>query len=406
LNPGELAIISKEAVAPYERPALSKAYLFPEGAARLPGFHVCVGSGGEKLLPAWYAEKGIELILSTEIVKADLSSKTLTSAAGETFKYHILIIATGSSVIRLTDFGVKGADAKNIFYLREIDDADKLVEVIKAKKNGKAVIVGGGYIGLELGAVMKINNFEVTMVYPEPWCMPRLFTSGIAAFYEGYYANKGIKIVKGTVAVGFGSDANGEVKEVHLKDGRVLEADIVVVGVGGRPLTTLFKGQVEEEKGGIKTDSFFKTSVPEVYAVGDVATFPLKLYNEMRRVEHVDHARKSAEQAVKAIKASEEGKSVDEYDYLPYFYSRSFDLSWQFYGDNVGDTVIFGDNNPASPKPKFGSYWIKDGKVVGVFLEGGNPEENKAIAKVAKLQPPVENLDELTKEGLTFACKI
>ncbi|XP_011018904.1 PREDICTED: monodehydroascorbate reductase-like [Populus euphratica] len=393
-------------VAPYERPALSKAYLFPEGTARLPGFHVCVGSGGERLLPEWYKEKGIELILSTEIVKADLAGKTLVSAAGEIFKYHILIIATGSTVIKLTDFGVQGADAKNILYLREIDDADKLVEAIKEKKNGKAVIVGGGYIGLELSAALRINNIDVTMVYPEPWCMPRLFTAGIAAFYEGYYANKGVKIVKGTVAVGFNADSNGEVKEVKLKDGRVLEADIVVVGVGGRPLTTLFKGQVEEEKGGIKTDAFFKTSISDVYAVGDVATFPLKLYNDIRRVEHVDHARKSAEQAVKAIKSNEEGKTIDVYDYLPFFYSRSFDLSWQFYGDNVGDAVLFGDNDPASPKPKFGSYWIKDGKVVGVFLEGGTPDENKAIAKVARVQPPVENLDVLTKEGLSFACKI
>ncbi|TXG58308.1 hypothetical protein EZV62_016137 [Acer yangbiense] len=406
VKPGELAIISKEAVAPYERPALSKAYLFPQGTARLPGFHVCVGSGGERLLPEWYTEKGIELILSTEIVKADLASKTLVSAAGEVFKYQVLVIATGSTVIKLTDFGVQGADAKNILYLREIDDADKLVEVIKAKKSGKAVIVGGGYIGLELSAALRMNDIDVSMVYPEPWCMPRLFTADIAAFYEGYYANKGVKIIKGTVAVGFTADANGEVKEVKLKDGRVLEADIVVVGVGGRPLTSLFKGQVEEEKGGIKTDAFFKTSVPDVYAVGDVATFPMKLYNEIRRVEHVDHARKSAEQAVKAIKASEEGKTIDEYDYLPFFYSRSFDLSWQFYGDNVGDAVLFGDNDAASPTHKFGSYWIKDGKVVGAFLEGGTPEENKAIAKVARVQPPVDNLDLLIKEGIGFASKI
>lgn len=70
----------------------------------------------------------------------------------------------------MTDFGVQGADARNIFYLREIDGADKLIEAIKAKKNGKCVVVGGGYIGLELSAVMKINNFDVTMVYPEPWC--------------------------------------------------------------------------------------------------------------------------------------------------------------------------------------------------------------------------------------------
>jgi monodehydroascorbate reductase (NADH) len=406
VKPGELAIISKEAVAPYERPALSKAYLFPEGAARLPGFHVCVGGGGERLLPEWYPQNGISLILSTEIVKADLSSKSLTSAAGETFKYEILIIATGSTVFRLTDFGVQGADAKNIYYLREIDDADKLVEAIKGKKNGKAVIVGGGYIGLELSAVMKINNYDVTMVFPEPWCMPRLFTAEIAAFYESYYANKGVKIIKGTVAVGFTADANGEVKEVKLKDGSVLEADIVVVGVGGRPLTTLFKGQVEEEKGGIKTDGFFKTSVPGVYAVGDVATFPLKLYNEIRRVEHVDHSRKSAEQAVKAIFASEQEKTIEEYDYLPYFYSRSFTLSWQFYGDNVGDAVIFGDSNPTSENPKFGSYWVKDGKVVGVFLENGTPDENKAIAKVARAQPPAASLDQLAQDGLSFASKI
>lgn len=406
VKPGELAIISKEAVAPYERPALSKAYLFPESPARLPGFHVCVGSGGERLLPEWYAEKGISLILSTEIIKADLASKTLVSAAGETFKYQTLIIATGSTVIRLTDFGVQGADAKNIFYLREIDDADKLIQAIQAKKNGKVVIVGGGYIGLELSAVMSLNNLDVMMVYPEPWCMPRLFTAGIAAFYEGFYANKGIKIIKGTVAVGFNSDANGEVKEVKLKDGRVLEADIVVVGVGGRPLTVLFKGQVEEEKGGIKTDAFFKTSVPDVYAVGDVATFPMKLYNDVRRVEHVDHSRKSAEQAVKAIYAAEEGKPIEEYDYLPYFYSRAFNLAWQFYGDNVGETVIFGNNDPKSENAKFGTYWIKDGKIVGAFLENGTPEENKAIAKVAKVQPPAESLELLAKEGLTFACKI
>jgi monodehydroascorbate reductase (NADH) len=170
VNPGELAIISKEPVAPYERPALSKGYLFPENAARLPGFHTCVGSGGERLLPEWYSEKGIELILSTEIVKADLASKTLTSAAGATFTYETLLIATGSSVIKLTDFGVQGAESNNILYLRDIADADKLVAAMQAKKDGKVVIVGGGYIGLELSAALKMNNFDVTMVYPEPWC--------------------------------------------------------------------------------------------------------------------------------------------------------------------------------------------------------------------------------------------
>lgn len=156
----------------------------------------------------------------------------------------------------------------------------------------------------------------------------------------------------------------------------------------------------------MQTDAFFRTSVPDVYAVGDIATFPMKLYNEMRRVEHVDHARKSAEQAVKAIKAAEEGNSIPEYDYLPYFYSRAFNLSWQFYGDNVGETVLFGDNDPTSAKPKFGSFWIKDGKLIGAFLEGGNPDENKAIAKAAREQPVVESVEVLAKDGLSFVSNM
>nr|XP_043612002.1 monodehydroascorbate reductase-like [Erigeron canadensis] len=188
----------------------------------------------------------------TEIVKADLASKTLTSAAEEIFKYEVLIIATGSTVFRLDDFSIEGADSKNIFYLREIQDADKLVEAIQNKKDGKALVVGGGYIGLELNAALIINNFHVSMVYPEPWCMPRFFTADMAAFYEGYYTKKGVNIIKGTVAAGFISDENGEVKQVKLKDGRVEDADIVVVGVGAKPLINLFRGQVKEEKGGIK----------------------------------------------------------------------------------------------------------------------------------------------------------
>ncbi|XP_031275680.1 uncharacterized protein LOC116134132 [Pistacia vera] len=401
---GELAIISKEAVAPYERPTLSKEYLLPEKPARLPYFHVCVGTSGERQHPEWYTEKGIKLILSTEIIQVDLASKALVSASGQVFRYQTLIIATGSTPVRLTDLGVQGTDAKNIFYLREIDDADELIKAVKAKKKRKAVIVGGGYIGLEVSAAFQRNNLDVTMVYFEPWCGPWFFTAGIATFYEGYYANKRIKIIKGTVAAGFTIDSNRDVKEVTLKDGRVLEADIVFVDVGTRPLTSLFEGQVEEEKGGIKTDAFFRTSFPNVYAVGDVATFPLKLCNEMRRVEHVDHAYKSAEQAVKAIKASEEGKTIEEYDYLPYFFSRSFDLSWKFYGSNGGKRLLVGDNDPGSEKHKFGTFWIEKGKIIGAFLMNGTSQENEAIAKVARVQPPVDYLDVLKKE-LGFPSK-
>ncbi|KAJ7554970.1 hypothetical protein O6H91_05G017900 [Diphasiastrum complanatum] len=347
-------------------------------------------------------QNGIDLILGTEVVKADVASKTLTTAYGAVYKYGTTLVATGSTFIKLSDFGVPDADAHGIYYLREIKEADALVQAIKTKKDAVAVVVGGGYIGLELAAVLVLNKLKVTMVYPGPWCMPRLFTTHIASFYEGYYKAKGVTIVKGTVASGFETDQHGHVKLVKLKDGRELPADIVVVGVGARPVLAPFKGQLAEEKGGFKVDGFFKTNVPDVYAVGDVATFPLKLYSDTRRVEHVDHSRKSAIHAVQAIKAAEAGNSIPEYDYLPYFYSRSFDLSWQFYGDNVGEDVVFGRDNTTT-QPKFGAYWIKDGKIVGAFLEGGTPEENKALAKLAKEQPTAPSKETLLAEGLNFA---
>lgn len=109
---------------------------------------------------------------------------------------------------------------------------------------------------------------------------------------------------------------------------------------------------------------------------------------------------------MQAIKAAEKGESVPPYDYLPYFYSRSFSLSWQFYGDNVGDTVAFGLPASFDSPAKFGTYWVKDGKLVGAFLEGGSPEENKAIAKAARLQPEVTSIEEMGAKGLAFALSV
>ncbi|KAK8997576.1 hypothetical protein V6N11_012129 [Hibiscus sabdariffa] len=152
VQPGDLAIIFKETVTLYGHPTQSKAYIFLKGVISLPSFHVRVAGDEENLFLEWYKEKGIRLILSIKIVKANVPIKTLVSTSAETFKCQILIIATGSTIVRLIDFDGQRAEAKNNFYLGEIDDADKLVEANKAKKNGKADIVGEGYTELELGA--------------------------------------------------------------------------------------------------------------------------------------------------------------------------------------------------------------------------------------------------------------
>lgn len=186
-----------------------------------------------------------------------------------------------------------------------------------------------------------------------------------------------------------------QITAVTLKDGRRLKADMVVVGVGIRPNIGLFDGQLVLERSGIKVNGKMQTSNSSVYAVGDVAAFPLKLYGDIRRLEHVDHARKSAAHAVQAIMSPEK---THDYDYLPFFYSRVFTLSWQFYGDNVGECVVFG--NPKDQK--FGAFWVDKGLLVGAFLEGGSKEEYADLAVVARARPPVKSIENLAKQGLLY----
>ncbi|XP_024982757.1 monodehydroascorbate reductase 4, peroxisomal [Cynara cardunculus var. scolymus] len=396
---GELCIISEEPVAPYERPALSKGFLLPEAPARLPAFHTCVGANEERLTPKWYKEHGIELILGTRVKSADVRRKTLLTAAGETISYKFLIIATGARALKLEEFGVSGSDAENVCYLRDLADATRLVDVMQTSTGGNAVVIGGGYVGMECAASLVINKINVSMVFPEAHCMGRLFTPKIASHYEEFYKSKGVNFVKGTVLSSFAFNPEGKVSGVYLKDGSYLPADLVVVGIGIRPNTSLFEGQLTLEKGGIKVNGRLQSSNSSVYAVGDVASFPVKIFGEIRRLEHVDAARKSARHAVSAIL---EPEKTPEFDYLPFFYSRVFSLSWQFYGDNVGEAVYFGDFSGTS----FGAYWVNKGHLVGSFLEGGSKEEYEAIAKVTRLKPVIEDLSELERQGLGFVVAL
>lgn len=402
VKPGELAIVTADKYVSYERPTLSKGYLKAEGAPRLPGFHACVGGGGEKQTPEWYKEKGIEYLTDSKVESADIKSKTLKLAkGGDDITYDKLIIATGSTNMTLDMFGAKNAHLKGIHYLRDVADADGLVAYMKEAKtvSKKAVMVGGGYIGLEVSANLVQNGFDVTMVFPEDRLMAKMFNEEMATFYEKYYEDKGVTLIKGDTVTGFEGD--GKVEVAELKSGKKLEAGLVVVGVGAKPNTDMFKGQIdllEDKPGGVKVNSQLQTSNPDVYAVGDIAAFPLTMYGgKVNRQEHVVNARLSAAHAVKAIFGSKE-----TYDYLPYFYSREFDLAWQFYGEPEGDYVIHGDLE----KGKFGVYWVQDGKVVGTYSESASDEQNAALKQVALTKPDAPSLGELKKMGYDFALKV
>ncbi|TYJ17137.1 hypothetical protein E1A91_A09G030800v1 [Gossypium mustelinum] len=243
----QLCIISEEPVAPYERPTLSKKFLHPESPARLPSFHTCVGANEELLTPTWYEEHGIELVLGTRVESVDVGQKTLLTASGETIRYETLIIATGAKALKLEEFGVKGSEAENVCYLRDLADADRLVNVMQSCTGGNAVVIGGGYIAMECAASLVTNKISVTMVFPEAHCMPRLFTPKIASYYEDYYQSKGVKFIRGTILSSFEFDSNGKVTAVNLRDGSQIPADMVVVGIGIRPTRACSKDTSEHE---------------------------------------------------------------------------------------------------------------------------------------------------------------
>ena len=251
------------------------------------------------------------------------------------------------------------------------------------------------------------------MVFPEDNLMARLFIPDIAEFYEKTYTDKGVTIEKNALVSALEGEG-GKVTAAVLKDGRKLPADIIVVGTGARPNAELFKDQLEMAAGGVSVNSKLQTNHPDVYAIGltlfssdivaseqstgDVAAFPLLMYGGVvNRQEHVTNCRLSAFHAVDAIMKPD---TTGDYDYLPFFYSRVFNLSWKFYGINKGSPINFGDK----AEGVFGCYWVDEGKVVGAFLESGSDDQNNAIKAVAKLRPDAP--DDLATQGISFALDV
>ncbi|GMH28858.1 hypothetical protein Nepgr_030701 [Nepenthes gracilis] len=384
---GRLCIVCKEAYAPYERPTLTKGYLFPldKKPARLPGFYTCVGSGGERQTPEWYKEKGIEMLYEDPVADIDIEKQTLMTHSGKLLKYGSLIIATGCTASRFPE--KIGGNLPGVHYIRDVADADLLISSLE--KARKVVVVGGGYIGMEVAAAASGWKLDTTIIFPGEHLLPRLFTPSLAQKYEELYQEHGVKFLKGASIKSLEAGFDGRVAAVKLENGSTIEADTIIIGIGAKPAVGPFEGVgLNKTVGGIQVDGQFRTSVPGIFAIGDVAAFPLKMYGRIARVEHVDHARRSAQHCVNALLTAR----TDAYDYLPYFYSRVFEYEgsprkvwWQFFGDNVGETVEIGNF-----EPKIATFWIDSGKLKGVLVESGSPEEFQLLPKLAESQPFVD----------------
>ena len=226
LGPGELLIISADDALPYERPPLSKGLL----AGKETEAGILINNAD------WYRQHGIGVQLQTMIEDVDLQKNQLRAAGGDTFAFETLLIATGARPRRLD---CPGNDLPNVFYLRSMDDSRKIRENAESCK--RAVIVGGGFIGMEVAAVLAQKNIETTLIIKEDRVWSRVFTPPMSDFFERYYISRGVQLIKRGSVVGL--EGKDRVTAAVLSSGRTIPCDMVVAGVGATPVSRSRSGR-------------------------------------------------------------------------------------------------------------------------------------------------------------------
>ena len=413
-------MISSEDVLPYERPALSKGFLLKKDLD-LPAFNTCAFAKQSNEMK-WYNDNNITVKLSTTVTKIDYENKTISTDKGSNIKYQKLLLATGCSAIKFSDFLSKEkSEFNHIYYLRDIKDARNIKKIMfNDNKDKECVVIGGGYIGMEVtAALIQTSSFKkITMVFPEEHMMASrgLFTKEIAGKYHDLYKKNGVNFMCNSndiMVESFEGDKDGNVEFVKLKNGKKVKADVVIVGIGARANVGLFKDELEidGETKGLKVDKYLKSdSNQDVYGCGDIISFNCGYLQRMTRLEHVRHARSSGIFAMKAMggKLSED-EEKNGYEFLPVFYSRVFGQSWIFYGDNpkidgvdceyevkVYCKEIEGGDGKKERQFKLCCVWMeKEGKkVVGVLVDSDDEKERKMAEDFVRNKNKFDELKE------------
>ena len=321
---GRIVLIGEESWLPYQRPPLSKKFL----AGDMPAERLFVKP------PSFYEDPAIDLRLGTRVEAIDRKARSVRTADGETIHYTDLVLATGSRVRRLD---LPGSDLAGIHYLRGIDDVNAIRHDLGPAE--RIVIVGAGYIGLEVAAVAAELGKMVTVVEMADRVMSRVVSPGLSSFYADVHRAAGVELRLGTGVAGF-AGAGGRVSGVSISGGETLPADLVVVGVGIVPNVELAADAGLETDDGIVVDEHCRTADPHVFAIGDCTAHPSRVYGRRIRLESVPNALEQARVAVLNILGGD-----DVYDQVPWFWSDQYDLKLQIVGLSTGydRTVLRGD---------------------------------------------------------------
>ena len=338
---GPVVLVGAEPERPYERPALSKQYLLGN-AGRDSAFVHHAG---------WYSEHDVELRTGVRATRLDPAAHRLELDTGEELGYARLLLATGASARRLP---VPGADLDGVRYLRTLADADRLRADL-AGGGRRVVVVGAGWIGLEVAAAARTHGNAVTVVEPQPTPLHAVLGAEMGRVFARLHRDHGVELLTDTV-----------VREIRGSDGRVtavvtdghagLPADVVVVGVGAVPHTALAASAGLDVDNGVVTDHALRTSAADVHAAGDVAASFHPLYGRHVRVEHWANALHQGPAAARSML----GQEVT-YDRVPYFFTDQYELGMEYSGlAGPGDALVC-RGEPDSGA--FIAFWMADGRV-------------------------------------------
>jgi 3-phenylpropionate/trans-cinnamate dioxygenase ferredoxin reductase component len=337
---GRVVMIGAEAERPYERPPLSKDYLRGE-------------VGREKVYvhdEAFYAANEIELRLGRTVVSLDTSIGEVAVDDGRRVRYDRLLLATGAAPRRLS---IPGEALDGVLYLRSVADSDVLRE--RLDRGGSVVVIGAGWIGAEVAASARQRGLDVTVIDPVAVPLERVLGAEIGSIYRDIHTDHGVRMLLGTgVAALEGSTA---VERVRTSGGRTLDCDFVVVGVGVQPRAELAARAGLYVDDGILVDERLQTSVPGVFAAGDVAMTHHPFYGRRIRVEHWANALHQGPVAARNMLGRRE-----PYDRVPYFFSDQYDVGMEYAGfAPTWDRVVF-RGDPASRE--FIAFWLVQDRVV------------------------------------------
>ena len=336
---GDITIVGDEAHIPYQRPPLSKAYLKGDQSADKVYLRA----------ESFYADRDIAMKLSTRATAIDTTAKTVALSTDETLHYDHLLISTGSRPRKLS---IDGSDLPGIHYLRTMDDVDGLRDGMQADAN--LVIVGGGYIGLEVAAVGRELGLNVHVLEMEERILQRVTTPEMSAYYHQLHEGRGVNIHTNTAVTGFAGD--GKVQEVLCGDKR-FPADIVIVGIGIIPNTELAEAAGIVCNNGIVVDDHCCTSDPNVYAAGDCTNHPNPLLDRRLRLESVPNAMDQARVSTANMLGDDK-----TYAAIPWFWSDQYELKLQMVGFSAdGDAQVLRGDMASN---QFAIFYLKDGKVV------------------------------------------